>query len=238
MNCYFCENIEESPARVTLDELESRHAIASRRQHVGDEVVLINGKGMRAVGVIESMTRTKVDVQIKSCLQIDRQTPEIILASALPKGERQKILLDMMSQLGIDEFVPLYCERSVARPSAASVARWSRVCLQACKQSHNPFLPLIKQSGRPVDFAERMADSGVSVWVADSTGSPMKWQGSLDTAALCIGPEGGFSEREKEGMHKAGVRFFCLGDNILRIETAAVVSIQATRQCYQFNRCQ
>ena len=235
MNCYFCENLEETHVRVALDKHESHHAIASRRQRIGDEIVLINGKGMRATGVIDSITSTEVNVQIKSCLQIERQKPTVILASALPKGERQKIMLDMLSQLGVDEFVPLYCDRSVVRPSEASVARWSRVCLQACKQSHNPFLPILKQPEHPVGFAERMAETRILVWVADPTGSPMEWQGSMETVALCIGPEGGFSDREKEGMLKADVRFYCLGNNILRVETAAVVSIQTTRQCYQFN---
>ena len=237
MNCYFCENMEKAHARITLDEHESRHAIMSRRQQVGDEVVLVNGKGMRAKGIIESITRTVVNVQIKSCLQIERQKPKVILASALPKGERQKIMLDMMSQLGVDEFVPLHCDRSVVKPSSASVSRWSRICLQACKQSQNPFLPLISQPERPVNFVERLTNSGILVRVADPSGSPMKWQGSIDATALCIGPEGGFSDREKAGMRDAGVRFFCLGGNILRIETAAVVSVQTARQCYQFSHC-
>lgn len=235
MNCYFCDNIGATSAVVTLDELESRHAVTSRRQQVGDEIVLVNGKGMRAKGVIDSMTRAKVNVQIKSCLQIDRQKPEVILASALPKGERQKVMFDMMSQLGVDRFVPLCCERSVVRPSSTTVGRWSRICLQACKQSHNPFLPRIEHPDQPVSFAKKMTDKDIPVWAADPTGRPMTWQGSKITAALCIGPEGGFSDEEKDGMHEAGVRFFCLGNNILRIETAAVVSIQTIRQCFQFH---
>lgn len=231
MNCYYCENIEEPPILVTLNEYESRHAMTSRRQKVGDEVALIDGKGVRATGIVHSITRTKVDIEIEARSQVQRQKPGIILASALPKGERQKVMLDMMCQLGVDEFVPLSCDRSVVK-SGANVERWSRICLQACKQSHNPFLPRIEQPEQPVNLARKMKGSEISVWVADPVTDQVSLQALHDTVVLCIGPEGGFSDTEKKGMLEAGAHFLCLGGNILRIETAVVVSISTARQCY------
>ena len=230
MNCYYCENIDEPPVLVTLSENESRHALASRRQQVGDVVALIDGKGVRAQGIIDTMTHTKVDIQVKSRLRIQKQKPEIILASAVPKGERQRIMLDMMSQLGVDEFVPLHCDRSVVKPNSANIEKWSRVCLEACKQSHNPFLPLIAKPQRPVEFIQKMSRSEIPVWIADPRGSSMKLQASHGSVVLCIGPEGGFSPNEKKEMLAVGAQLFGLGENILRVETAVVIAIHTARQ--------
>jgi 16S rRNA (uracil1498-N3)-methyltransferase len=214
---------------MVLDEVESRHAAAARRQKVGDHVLLIDGQGRRAQAVIVSMTRTAVEVRVELVSRMHRQRPEIILACAVAKGDRQKVLLDMATQLGIDEYVPLHCERSVVRPAAHHVGRWSRVCVEACKQSHNPFLPRIGTAASPESFARRMKHDNVTLFVADTAGHSMGPATQLVTVAICIGPEGGFRNFEKTQLVEAGAHLFSLGRNILRIETAAVAAVSLFR---------
>ncbi|MFB3088665.1 MAG: 16S rRNA (uracil(1498)-N(3))-methyltransferase [Acidiferrobacterales bacterium] len=66
--------------------------------------------------------------------------PRIELACALPKGGRQSILLEMATQLGINVFWPLQCERSSVKPGATASRRWQRICVEACKQSRQGWL--------------------------------------------------------------------------------------------------
>ena len=219
---------------MALDEAESRHAAMARRQKVGDQVLLIDGRGRRAQAVIVSMTRRLVEVRVELVSRMYRQRPEIILACAVAKGDRQKVLLDMATQLGIDEYVPLHCERSVVRPATGHAARWSRVCIEACKQSHNSFLPTISPVVSPESFAKRMRDDNIAMFVAEAGGSPTVPADQFVSVAICIGPEGGFSDFEKMQLVEAGallsLRISCvskqppyllsLGRNILRVETA------------------
>lgn len=229
MNCYFCASIPEPPGVATLDDFESRHAAAARRQRAGDRVLLIDGRGVRAVGTIESIDRSATEVAVHTREEAASEEPVITLASAIPKGDRFKVLLDMMTQLGVRNFVPLNCERSVVRPDPSSLDRWQRICMQACKQSNNPFLPVLDPPRDPAAFAQRMRREGVAVWAADPVGETMAPQRAHAAAALCIGPEGGFSDGERQGLRGAGVRFVNLGPNILRIETAAVAAVCAVR---------
>jgi 16S rRNA (uracil1498-N3)-methyltransferase len=229
MNCYFCASIPDPSGLITLDEPESRHAATARRQKTGDRVLLIDGQGRRAQVVIVSMAHAAVEVRVEFVSRIHRQRPEIILACAIAKGDRQKVLLDMATQLGIDEYVPLHCERSVARPAAHHAGRWSRVCVEACKQSHNPFLPKISPVVSPESFAIRMRHDNVALFVADTGGHSMGPATQPVTVAICIGPEGGFSDIEKTQLVEGGARLVSLGRNILRIETAATAAVSSFR---------
>lgn len=229
MNCYFCEHIPEPPGRAVLDGSESRHAAASRRQRAGDRVVLVDGRGTRAVAAIVSITRSSTALTVERRDRVAALRPAVVLASALPKGDRLNTMLDMVTQLGIDRWVPLRCERSVVKASASGADRWFRVCVQACKQSHNPWLPKLDEPADPVSFVRRLVRGGAAVWAADPGGETLA-PGPEREVALCIGPEGGFSEGEKAEMTGAGARFFRLSGNVLRIETAAVAAVCAVRR--------
>ncbi len=230
MNCYFYKSISDLTGSITLDPQESRHAATVRRQKVGDQVLLIDGQGSCAQAVVVSMARAAVEVRVESVSRMPRQKPEIILACAVAKGDRQKVLLDMATQLGIDEYVPLQCERSVVRPAAHHAGRWSRVCVEACKQSHNPFLPRIGLAVSPESFAIRMRNENIALFAADAGGATMGPVTQLVTVAICIGPEGGFSDFEKTQLVEAGARLLSLGRNTLRIETAATVAVSSFRR--------
>lgn len=225
MNCYFCGSIPAPPGVVELHELEARHAAASRRQRPGDSIALIDGKGTRAKGTIRTIDRSSVQVGIESRTISTPPRPRITIASALPKGDRLKLMLEMLSQLGVHEFVPLVCERSVVKPAVTGIERWSRICLEACKQSHNPFLPDIKPPALPVEFVQTRRQDNVCVLVADPAGNPVEKHLHVASIAICIGPEGGYTGSERSAMIALGAQPVCLARNILRIETAAVVAL-------------
>lgn len=230
MSCYYHKHIPAPPTCITLDEHESLHAATSRRQRRGDEVIVIDGKGTRASGMIDHISRAAVKVRIHTRSHMEKQKPDIILASALPKGERQKTMLNMITQLGVTVFVPLECERSVVNPASVNVTRWARIFVEACKQSHNPFFPSIEQSAPPVEFVATMRQHHIPVWVADPAGGDITSTAGPNSVAVCIGPEGGFTDSEKNAMLAAGVTLFRLGSNILRTETAAVAAVSIIRQ--------
>jgi 16S rRNA (uracil1498-N3)-methyltransferase len=158
-----------------------------------------------------------------------------VLASAVAKGDRQRVLLDMTTQLGIEAYVPLICERSAARPESHNVDRWTRVCVEACKQSHNPHLPDIRPIQTPAGFASTMKDAGVPIYMAYPQGDPKTPPCSVDRVAVCIGPEGGFSRREVSELIGAGAAPWSLGPNILRIETAAVAAVNRLQSHCRFD---
>ena len=231
---FYAEHLADPGATLTLTGDEARHAAASRRLQVGETLWLFDGCGSLARATLLDVTARgrALDLRIEERRTEPPPKPAIHLACALPKGDRQGTLLDMATQLGITEFTPLACERSVVRPGANSAERWRRVCLEACKQSRRTYLPELRSPATPREVMARTARGTETVWVAHpsaeavSVSSAIKQNASADVTIL-VGPEGGFTENEIGQAVAAGARRIALGSAILRIETAAVALVAA-----------
>jgi len=231
---FYAEHLADPGATLTLTGDEARHAAASRRLQVGETLWLFDGRGglVRTTLLHVTARGRALDLRIEERRTEPPPKPAIHLACALPKGDRQGTLLDMATQLGITEFTPLACERSVVRPGANSAERWRRVCLEACKQSRRTYLPELRSPATPREVMARTARGTETVWVAHpsaeavSVSSAIKQNASADVTIL-VGPEGGFTEAEVERTTGAGAQQIALGPAILRIETAAVALVAA-----------
>lgn len=146
---------------------------------------------------------------------VERLSPAITIGFALVKGDRPEWIIQKLTEVGVDRIVPFRAERSVVRWDAERAKRqqerWATVAREAAMQSRRCWLPELV----PVaDFAE--VASVVGVALADAGGvSP-----NLHLPTLLVGPEGGWSERERS----AGLPTVGLGPHVLRAETAAIVA--------------
>jgi 16S rRNA (uracil1498-N3)-methyltransferase len=222
---FYCPGLSPEADATTVEGEEARHILTSRRLTVGDVVWIFDGRGTVARATIvtrEGRTRSlRVHVHEREFIPLPH--PHVELACALPKGERQAVLLDMATQLGITGFRPLLCERSIVRPGPQAVRRWHRICVEACKQSRRPHLPTIHGALTPAQTAA-LTSSGCTIWVADSKGAPLPARPSpqVQHVLLMVGPEGGFTDAEITSVADGGGRVINLGAGVLRVETAAI----------------
>ena len=137
--------------------------------------------------------------------------------------------MDMMTQLGVTDFTPLRCERSVACQGQRSVERWRRLILEACKQSRRAWLPTLHAETSFTEVVDDIGLGGYTRLVADPSGVSLTELGGVQleksNLSLMVGPEGGFSDTETAILRGANVIPVRLGDGILRIETAAVALV-------------
>lgn len=222
---FYLDTLPKTGAVLTLTGDEARHAAGARRLAVGDNLWLFDGRGTLArarLHTIGQRGRT-LEAVLEERRVEPPPTPAIHLASAIPKGDRMTVLLDMATQLGMTRFTPLLCTRSVVKPGAGSTERWRRVCLEACKQSRRPHLPEIRE---PATLARIVTDAD-NLWLAHPAGEIMaptlsRQIASMKSVTVLIGPEGGFTEEEVAQAKIQGAKLVALGPAILRIETAAV----------------
>ncbi|WP_372523965.1 16S rRNA (uracil(1498)-N(3))-methyltransferase [Sulfuricaulis sp.] len=231
---FYSERLADPGATLTLTGDEARHAVASRRLQVGETLWLFDGRGGLARATLLHITARghALDLRIEERRAEPPPKPAIHLACALPKGDRQGTLLDMATQLGITEFTPLACERSVVRPGANSAERWWRICLEACKQSRRPYLPILHAPATPQEIVVQEASRTNTVWIAHPSAAAVTVSCAVEQNAsadvtILVGPEGGFTEGEVERTTGAGAQPIALGSAILRIETAAVALVAA-----------
>ena len=144
-----------------------------------------------------------------------RPDPAITVAFAITKGERPELAVQKLTELGVDRIVAFPAERSVARwegeRAVRHVERLRRVAREAAVQSRRAWLPEVAPL---TDLAAVLEERGAVM--ADPGGGPP----SLATPTIVVGPEGGFSDRER-GLARGAVR---LGPHVLRAETAAITA--------------
>lgn len=220
--CFYCPEVPAEGGKARLPEEETRHASMARRIRVGDTIGLIDGRGTRASAVVEAVARRVLTFTVRERRKVPAPSPPLVVASAVPKGERFRTMIDMLSQIGVAAIVPLNCERSTVKPRWPSGDRSRRIAIEACKQSRNPFVPEIGESVNVRDSLARVGEKD-SVVYADPGGgalnSSLAVRGYLH---LYVGPEGGFTDGEKRLLANRGARPVGFGGNVLRVETAAV----------------
>lgn len=219
---------------VTLSPQESHHAVKVRRLKQGDAVMLLNGMGVKLSGFIHQCDRHALVVNVESVIKSEAPLRSVNIAVALPKGDRQKQMLDMFAQLGVASITPLVCDYSVSQYSEKVEQRWNRTLLEACKQSENPFLPQINAAVTPLEYVERnfneLAERDSLICYADINGdlaTTLVMNVNLERVSILIGPEGGYSKSELSMLEKKGVSRVRLSNYILRTETAAVAAAAA-----------
>ena len=223
---YFVETAV-SDSRVTLTGSEAHHLAHVMRAAPGDRVTLFDGSGAEFTAEVDRLGRSEARLTVVGREEVDRELPvRITLAVALPKGDRQKWLVEKAVELGVAEVVPLVTERSVAMPKQQSLARLARAVVEASKQCGRNRL---MQIGRPRAWSDFVAETADVDWrlLAHPGGRADVCEdirsSGLDRVVAAVGPEGGFSESEIAVAVEAGWGKVGLGRRILRVETAAVL---------------
>jgi len=202
---------------------EARHLIRVMRCRVGDEVVVFDGRGTSWRARVASIGRDEAVLELGAAAEEPvAQAAPVTLAVALPKGARQKWLVEKLTELGVARLVPLVTTRGVAEATPAAVERLGRGVIEACKQCGRDTLMAIAEPRTVAEVVGDHREEGRIV-VADRAGEP--WSAAVThdrPVVVLVGPEGGFTAEELAAVDAAGGRRVSLGPNVLRIETAAI----------------
>ena len=151
------------------------------------------------------------------------------MAVALPKGDRQKVLIEKLVELGVTKLIPLNCERSVVIAQEKSVRRLDRQVIEASKQcGRNRLLEITE----PLSFSKciQQLGNGGRPFIAHPYNAHKQGFAATDVlegeenAVVAIGPEGGFTDQEIDAAMTKGFNKVSLGKRRLRAETAAIAA--------------
>lgn len=214
-----------------LSKADSIHASNVLRLSIGSAVEVFDGQGNFARAEITQSNKRATLLELGEIQHDASQSKlDLHMIVALPKGDRQKVLIDGLTQLGVSSVIPLICERQVAQATEKSLERLRRGVIESCKQCGRNHLMRI-QSAKRID--ELIADSKTATCCfahpyalsgePPSPVSQLTMQPSSEAFVL-VGPEGGLSDDECERLLAAGWQNVSLGPHILRIEMAAISS--------------
>jgi 16S rRNA (uracil1498-N3)-methyltransferase len=209
--------------RVTLDGSEAHHLLHVGRATEGQGVTLVDGSGAEFAAVVEKLGRSTVELRVVERIEADRElTFALTSGVALPKGDRQKWLVEKLTEIGVATLVPLITERGVAQPTAGALDRLRRSVVEASKQCGRNRLMEIADPQSWGDWTAQASEA--RRLLAHPRGLPLSELNLTppQSTRLAIGPEGGFTDIEVAAAIEAGWQTVNLGPRILRVETAAI----------------
>ena len=234
------------PARLYLDapiaadtEIDlppgpARHVQVLRLQP-GAALVLFDGRGGEFDAEVARMGRSDVRVRVGAHRDVDRELARsVTLALGMPANERMDAVVEKATELGAAAIVPLVCERSVLRlhgeRAQKKQAHWRGVAVAAAEQCGRTRLPEVHAVTALAAWLRHATDAPASVrWLLDpGDATPLsRLAESLgdEGVLLLSGPEGGFSDAERELALAAGFVAASLGPRVLRADTAPLAAL-------------
>ena len=229
-NLYLAPELAGVPvgARVEVTGDEARHALQVARLRVGERIALSDGAGTVVRGAVVAAGQGVLSVEVDEVAFEPEPHPELWLAQALAKGDRDELAIQAATELGVSGVIPWAAERSVTRWEGAKVAkaeeRWRTITREASKQAIRSRVPELGSLSTTKQLAAR---DGLVV-VLEPTGTVALTEVPLNGAeciTLVVGPEGGVSPRELELLQEAGAVLARLGSEVLRTSTAGPAAL-------------
>jgi 16S rRNA (uracil1498-N3)-methyltransferase len=229
MECLYLPALAETSARVRIEGDEAAHARALRLRR-GEAVLLSNGAGLAAKAeLLEDAAPSGFSVAVRSLEPERGELPFALVAAlgVLDNRERMEFALEKSVELGTRCFAPLASERAAAR-ERSKPDRYRAKALAAMKQCGRARLPDLLPAQTPEELLRALPPDAVVV-LADAEGdvpAPFSRNAPFQTLCVCVGPEGGFSDAERERFRRdARVQLWRLAPARLRAETALLAAL-------------
>ena len=226
---FFIEAELNVDTTVILTETVFHHWVKVLRAQVGDQATLFNGQGGEYSVSLVDVSKKSASVQVHAFQANNRATTcKTLLGQVMSKGDRMDYAIQKAVELGVAEIQLLTSERCEMRlkydRDQEKLDHWQGIAIAACEQCGMNLVPKI------------LAPISLESWLASELPehklvlAPNKDEvdvlANINThVALLIGPEGGLSDAEIQTANQAGFINWCIGERILRTETAPVVAL-------------
>lgn len=219
-----------------LDD-ESGHYIRTvLRLKSEHDVILFNGHGGEYLCTLTEVSRKIVVVHIKQWLDRTVESPlQIVLGLGIARGDRMDFAVQKAVELGVNHITPLLTERCVVQfkgeKKPQRLLHWQKIVQHACEQSGRTAVPELLEIAQLTHWLDKQ--QGLKVFLdpyAQTSLADLKPEHMKVT--LLTGPEGGFSDQERELAKAAGFIPVRLGQRILRTETASLSALSAVQMLW------
>jgi len=221
---FFVPEIRNGAAALAGDE--AHHLTRVLRVEKGQKYEISDNREVW-LAQVEAARRDLVTFRVLERVEALEPPQRSALYVALIRFERIELLVEKATELGVERIVFFDAERSekgLDRAAPKRLERWLRIAREASEQSRRVRLPEITG---PLSFQETLDTAEGCRLLLDETpgGTPLLAALPADRVSLLVGPEGGWTDRERALAQEAGWRSVSLGPSILRTETAAIAAL-------------
>ena len=218
---FFKEKIVNSKS-IALDSEKTHYLKRVMRKKNGDKITIFNGKEQWEV----ELNLTEYTVKPEKKTGMLGFVPDIYLYFSLLKNKQTNYLIEKVCELGVKKIIPLKTEFS--ENFTPNLCRLKKVAIEAVEQSNGILVPEIEKLSSLKEVLKNW-DKERKVFFCDEDRKGKKISkislSKKDKVAIFIGPVGGWSLRDKQLFESIEVNKINLGKNILKADTAAIVSL-------------
>ena len=205
-----------------LDKSQSHYLTKVMRINENEVFSLFNNNG-EWVAKILRISKSIVEFKVIKKLRQKEKIKELWLAFSPIKSNYQNFMIQKATELGVTKFIPIIFERTIVRK--INKERFEKIVIEASEQSNRINVPLIESTQN----LDNLLKNSMDLIFTDLNSTNTKLDKSKFTnkpVCIIIGPEGDFSEAEREKILSfRGVQPFKINENILRSETAVISAI-------------
>ena len=214
---------------VELTETVFHHWVKVLRAQVGETATLFNGQSGEYEVTLSDVAKKSASVQVTAFNPTSR-TPafKTLLGQVMSKGDRMDYVFQNAVELGVSEIQLLTSERCEMRlyydRDQKKIDHWQGIAIAACEQCGMNIVPTIHA---PVSLDKWLASElpATRLVLAPNKEKIDVLAHATPNITLLIGPEGGLSEAEITTANEHGFINWCIGERVLRTETAPVVAL-------------
>lgn len=225
--------------KLVLAKRDSHHIRDVLRMKAGDMLAVSDGRTFLYRSRIMTFDTRGVVCAICGQEPLPPMSPPCVtLIQAVPKGPRMDWLVQKVTELGVQEIIPVYMGRSIGvakgEKAVRRQSRWYRIATDAAKQCGRMNIPRIEAPSSLSAAMDRIPNGSLPIFCDEKEEGrslrDLRNQVSDPGAiVLLVGPEGGTTDDERELISQHGFHPVTLGELILRTETAGIFSVGLVR---------
>lgn len=234
MQRYF---VKEKDNNYLILETEDLHHIKNvMRNKVGDLIECVYDEKLY-ICKINDLNNSLVEI-IETKEEENELNYDITIAIALVKEQKMDLILQKLTELGINRIIPVSMERSIVKLDKDKFnkkkERWIKICKEASEQSKRNKIPeitslmTIDEIGK-LQFDQKFVCSTINK--ENLVNNYLQDNKTYAKMIFAIGPEGGISPKEEEKLMSNGFIPISLGSRIMRVETAAIYIASVANFC-------
>ena len=206
-----------------LNKDQSRYLTSVMRLKTNQEFSLFNKSGEWNTKIL-SINKGIVEFEVQNQLRQSIQEREIWLVFAPIKSNYFNFMLQKATEIGVTKLFPITTERTIVRK--INEDRLNKILIEAAEQSNRLTIPSIEKIQKLEKFLNENKNINLVFGDLNTENKKIELKDPSKPIAVLIGPEGDFSETEREKILEFnGVQSIKLNDNILRSETAVISSL-------------
>ena len=205
---------------------DANHAIRVLRMQTGAEFLLSDGQGSWSQVVATEVKKKSMQVRVMDSGFQQPLATTITVVQALPKGDRAKEAVELLTEAGVDRIVPWASARSIGKGSE----KFAITAREASKQSRRFRIPEVTETATTAQICEAIKISDLAIAFHESATSKLSDQVSshnVEHLLIIIGPEGGLTDEEIAAFTDAGAKVALMGRPILRSAHAGIAAVSA-----------